>query len=156
MTDQPRLFLGRRTLEVSAGAQIHYGSSIGSYRVRVVLALAASRFNASTQAATKYFTRNKRFGFKLLQAEKRGFAEGLSRAMLLDVTRANVVGIRREVHIEHVRIFADGSVSRIASGLARADAVSKTQTSGVMGVGFFPKTLGKNSGHSQKRPSRAA
>src|SRR5215467_5047696 len=39
---------------------------------------------------------------------------GLSRAMLLDVARANLVGIRREVHIEHVRIFADGSVCCIA------------------------------------------
>jgi len=34
--------------------------------------------------------------------------------MLLDVARANLVGIGREVHIEHVRIFADGSVCRIA------------------------------------------
>ena len=38
----------------------------------------------------------------------------LSPAMLPDVARANLVGIRRKVHIEHVRIFADGSVCRVA------------------------------------------
>ena len=34
--------------------------------------------------------------------------------MLPDVARADLIGIRLEVHIEHVRIFADGSVCRVA------------------------------------------
>ena len=80
--------------------------------------------NSGHQLLTKRKTASRR---SLVSSFGRNDRGRLSRAMLPDVARANLVG--RKVCIEHVRIFADGSVCRVAEIFSGVPAENRQEAS---------------------------